>query len=500
MHAVGEVNRNVFEPDFNRSIKVEATDQRLTSNAGALLLREADHRLQLIWGITDSMRDPRNPDRIRYSLAELIRERVFSMSLGCSAQDDVDLLCHDPAFRMSVWDRRGAEVIAERLASQPTQSRLLRILTSNSENLRALQRGLGDSIRRHVLSSQNRVVRQATIDIDSFPIEVHGQQKGAAYNGHYRRVMYHPLLASFSVGGDYDSTREGLRLGNGFIHAMLRQGQVHTADGMVRFLDHTHQQAMRMARRIDYRLDAGYTIGAVLDRMTEMNRRFIGRLKGNAVLDRRAEPHGKRPPGRPPAEGYQKLVELGKYQADGWRHAQRVVLVVIDEPDAETGQLDLFPRYFFLITNWREEQRSAAELLEHYRRRGTFEDRLGEFNQAIGVHLSSPSFKENEATFFLALLAYNLTSICRNELEDAVGGCWDLRRFQQFALRVGGLCIKKSGRLIMRIAQSAEPLWSQLASRLQDWTLPAELARRLRRQVGFTPPPRHAHLAAVLRT
>jgi len=497
---MGEVKRNVFEPDFNRSIKVEATDQRLTSNAGALLLREADQRLQLISSIAEKLCDPRDPSRIRYSLAELIRERVYTMSLGFSAQDDVDLLCHDPAFRMAVWDRRGMEVIEQRLASQPTQSRLLRMLTADPANLRAFQTGLGDSIRRHIFSTQNRPVRNATVDIDSFPSEVHGDQTGAAYNGHYKQTMYHPLVASLSVGGDYDSTREGLRLGNGFIHAILRQGQVHTAKGVARFLDHTHQQAVRMAWHVDYRLDAGYTIGAVLDRMTEKNRRFIGRLKRNPVLDRMAEPHLKRPPGRPPAEGSMKIVELGKYQAQDWKYAQRVILVVIDEPDAETGQLALFPRHFFLVTNWREEQRSGPQLLEHYRRRGTFEDRLGEFNQAIGVHLSSPHFKENEATFFLALLAYNLTSICRNELEDAVGGCWDLRRFQQFVLRVGGLCVKHSGRLIMRIAQSAELLWSRLACCLQGWILPAELTRRLKHHVGFTPPPAHAHLDAVLRS
>lgn len=497
---MGEVKRNVFEPDFNRSIKVEATDQRLTSNAGVLLLREADEQLQLISSIAEEMCDPRDPDHIRYTLTELIRERVYAMSLGFSAQDDLDLLCHDPAFRMAVWDRRGDQVVEERLASQPTQSRLLDTLTSNPANLHALQRGLGDSIRRHIFSTQNRPVRNATIDIDSFPSEVHGDQTGAAYNGLYRRTMYHPLVASFSVGGDYDSTREGLRLGNGFIHAMLRQGQVHTAKGMVRFLDHTHQQAVRMARHVDYRLDAGFTIGAVLDRMTEKKRRFVGRLKGNPVLDRMAEPHLTRPPGRPPAEGYQKIVELGKYQARDWQYAQRVILVVIDEPDPETGQLALFPRYFFLVTNWREQQRSGPELLQHYRRRGTFEDRLGEFNQAIGAHLSSRHFKENEATFFLALLAYNLTSICRNELEDAVGGCWDLRRFQQFVLRVGGLCVKHSGRLLMRIAQSAEPLWTRLARCLQGWILPAELTRRLKRHVGFTPPPPHAHMGAVLRS
>jgi hypothetical protein len=37
-----------------------------------------------------------------------------------------------------------------------------------------------------------------TVDIDSFPLPVHGQQPGAAYNGHYQEVVYHPLVASYS--------------------------------------------------------------------------------------------------------------------------------------------------------------------------------------------------------------------------------------------------------------------------------------------------------------
>jgi hypothetical protein len=45
--------------------------------------------------------------------------------------------------------------------------------------------------------------------------------------------LYHPLIASFSVEGDYDSTRQGYRLGNGFIRAILRKGNVHTADGII---------------------------------------------------------------------------------------------------------------------------------------------------------------------------------------------------------------------------------------------------------------------------
>jgi len=347
-----------------------------------------------------------------------------------------------------------------------------------------------------VVASGGRRVRQATVDIDSFPIEVHGKQHGAEYNGYYKKTVYHPLVASLSVGGDYDSTRSGQRLGNGFIHATLRQGQVHTANGMKRFVDKTDDNAHTIAQNVDYRLDAGYTIGSVMDALSSKNRRFVGRLKTNAKLDALAAEHIARPPGRPPAGGYEYTVELGLYKVDSWEHAQRLILVVVDQPDVKTGQLNLIPRWFFLVTNWLEESRSADELLAHYRKRGTFEDRLGEFNESIGVHLSSQGFQENEVTMLLALLAFNLNTICRNELEDSVGGSWDMRRFVLFVLKVGGEIVKHSRRLVLRIAESAQPLWSRLIGRLEGWQLKPGQASKPH---GFTPPPRHAHLSEVLR-
>ena len=39
---MGEAQGTLFEPEFNRSIKVQTCEQRITSHAGALLLREFD--------------------------------------------------------------------------------------------------------------------------------------------------------------------------------------------------------------------------------------------------------------------------------------------------------------------------------------------------------------------------------------------------------------------------------------------------------------------------
>jgi hypothetical protein len=497
---MGEVQGTFFEPEFNRSVKVELGDERVTSDSGVLLLREIDHVLGLTESLADNLFDPRNQDKIRYQLVELLRERSYAMAMGYSAQDDLDRLAHDPAMRMAVWNRPGDSVLEERLASQPTHSRLIDILANNRDNLNALREALFDWNHRHLRSTGgDHAVMHATIDVDSFPIQVHGDQQGARHNKHYGDKVYHPLVASFSVDGDYDSAHSGNRLGNGFIHAVLRQGQVHTSKGCLRFMKNTLRKARDLGRCIDFRLDAGFTSGEVLDYLTDEKVRFCGRLKTNAVLERMAARHLCRPVGRPPAEGYEKLIEL-EYQAERWKHSQRVVLVVMDRPDPKTGQLNLAPKHFFIVTNRSKQERSAEDVVAHYRQRGTFEDRIGEFQGAIGVHLSSQEFADNEATFLMAMLAYNLSSQLRIELEDELGSCWDLSRFQKTVLKVGGRVVKHSRRLFLRVAKSVSSLWDRAIFRIRRLRLPARW-RKLQgpRRASWTAPPAHSYLCEVLR-
>ena len=331
------------------------------------------------------------------------------------------------------------------------------------------------------------------VTVDSFPLPVHGRQPGAAYNGYYQEVVYHPLVASYSVAGKYDSMQEGHRLGNGFLHAILRQGQVHTAHGVKRFLQEVVRKAQRLGHVLDLRLDAGYTDGATLDYLTGEKLRFIGRLKSNAVLDRMAAPHLKRPVGRPPQGGYEDVIELGWYQAEWWQHPQRVLLVIVDRPDPKTGQLNLLPDYFFLVVGWQAEELDGPAALEHYRQRGTFEDRLGEFRQAIRPHLSHEDFQANEALLRLSLLAFNLASLLRIEYEGAAGSCFDLGRFQRDVLKAGGRVVKGANRLLLRVAQVVVLFWERLAACLALETsrpLPARFPPASRPLPARFPPPR----------
>jgi hypothetical protein len=497
---VGEGTKPLFEPSFNLAIKVQGGHDRLTSDAGMLLLREADHRLGLTESLAAGLYDRRDPERVRYSLVELLRERLYALAQGYDAQDDLDELAHDPAMRLAAWDRPGQRVTEERLASQPTQSRLLAALGNHKPNIERLRETLADWSARHLRATGNdHTARRITIDVDSLPIEAYGSQAGRKYNGYYREEIFHPLVASYSVGGDYDGFHEGYRLGQGFIHAVLRAGNVHTASGAKRFFLETARKAKQLGYVAEMRFDAGFAEGPILDFLTEQGIPFLARLKANRRLDKLATPHLKRPVGRPPKEGREVLVELGPYQAESWRYPQRLILVIVDDPDPKTG-LFQEPDYFFLVTSFTAQQRPAEERLDCYRQRGTFEDRLGEFRQWIGPKLSSQDFATNEATLLLSLLAFNLANMLRCELEDGAGACWDLGRFQKSVLKAGGRIAKKAGRVVVQLAAAVVPFWQRLVARLQDWRLPNRFPTPRRPSYRpFVPPPGHAFHTRVIR-
>lgn len=108
------------------------------------------------------------------------------MAIGYSAQDDVDRLTHDPAFRTAVWNRTGDRVIHERRANQAPQFRPLAMMAPDRTNVIALRDESHQPILRRIADAGNdKRGRQATIDLDSFPIEAHGKQRGSSYDDHY---------------------------------------------------------------------------------------------------------------------------------------------------------------------------------------------------------------------------------------------------------------------------------------------------------------------------
>src|SRR4051794_23023950 len=91
-----------LSPVAGQPARITFDGGRLTSDAGVLLLAEVEHRLGLAERLARCLTDPRAPERVRHTLAEMIRFRVLLIAAGYPAANDCDPLRVDPAFKMAV--------------------------------------------------------------------------------------------------------------------------------------------------------------------------------------------------------------------------------------------------------------------------------------------------------------------------------------------------------------------------------------------------------------
>lgn len=468
---MGELQGTLFTLDFNRSVRIEARQERLTADAGVLLMRELSETLGLPGLVSQHLSDPRDPATITHPFLELMHTRVLALAQGWGDQNDVGLLHADPAFRLAISERRGdgplrrqpEAQVPEGLCSQPTLSRLMRTLASQENRA-----GLGVILREIARSFLRLPRREITLDLDSLPNEVHGHQPGSAFNRHYGIRCYHPLVAS--VDGRF------------FLGARLREGNAHTAAGGLDFVLPLLRWLKILVPRVWLRADAGFPEPAFLDALEAEAVPYVCRLRSNAVLERLAAPFLRRPAGRPPAEGRTWLHEL-RYQAGSWSRKRRVVLVVLERSDE---QQHLFLDHFFLLTSASSREESPQALLERYRQRGSAEADFGDCNTALapalsstprpkahyrGHHLSDAaepidSFAVNEAELLLCLIAANLMAGGAELLRRDGHARWSRSRFRAFLLKTAGRVLLGHRRVTVVIDAARAHLWQRFRSRL----------------------------------
>ncbi|HUW83388.1 MAG TPA: transposase, partial [Phycisphaerae bacterium] len=78
---------------------------RLTSDAGAMLLREVDRRLGLTSALAACITDPRCVRRIRHDRHRMLTQRVFGIGLGYEDLNDHQSLRDEPLFQVLVAQR-----------------------------------------------------------------------------------------------------------------------------------------------------------------------------------------------------------------------------------------------------------------------------------------------------------------------------------------------------------------------------------------------------------
>lgn len=286
---MGETLRPVTA-GFNRSLSIETRAERLTGDPGAVLLREALDATGIIGWMAARMKDRRRQVDVVHDLPSLLRTMVLLIAQGWQDHDDADALRHDPATRLATGSSAGLTPLTKHtgLASQPTLSRCTAMLAEPS-NLKVLREAALELAGRN-LRAENGGQRRTrmTLDVDSLPLEVHGHQPKAEWNGHYRTRINHPLVTSIAETGD-------------MLDAWLRPGNVGTAEGALDvILDVVDRAEASLCKITTVRIDAGFPSGALLSGLEKRGIHHVARRRANAALDRLAAPHMKRPPGRRP--------------------------------------------------------------------------------------------------------------------------------------------------------------------------------------------------------
>src|SRR3954467_14516729 len=167
-----------------KAVRVSFDGGRLTSDAGVLMLADIERRLGVVERLVRCLEDPRAPERVRHTLAEMIRFRVLLIAAGYPDGNDCDALKSDPAFKMAVGrlPESGAD-----LCSQPTISRL-----ENLPGATALKRMMAAMVDLFC-DSFDQVPRRILLDIDDTEDRVHGGQQLSLWNAHYDSRCFLPV-------------------------------------------------------------------------------------------------------------------------------------------------------------------------------------------------------------------------------------------------------------------------------------------------------------------
>jgi hypothetical protein len=142
-------NQNVMQPEQDSPSMTECSAEQLefqglgrrvvvgrfdggpiSSDGGALLLREVEARTGILSELAQCFSDYRDPDRIEHTTLELLVQRVLGIAQGWEDLNDHDRLRHDPLFADAVGksdpigaDRRHEADRGKALASSSTLNR-----------------------------------------------------------------------------------------------------------------------------------------------------------------------------------------------------------------------------------------------------------------------------------------------------------------------------------------------------------------------------------------
>src|SRR5271157_3759025 len=185
-----------------RQVVADFTGGTLSTDAGALLLREVDFNLGMTTGLAQCFTDWRNQRWVEHTLPELLAQRLYGLALGYEDINDHAQLRRDPllATACDKTDPLGQDRFnpSHRGLALAGPSTLNRLELSNNRDTRCHKLPHDPArIEACLLQMGARCLpkhaQEIVIDLDAMGHLLHGEQEGRYFNAYYGDYCYLPL-------------------------------------------------------------------------------------------------------------------------------------------------------------------------------------------------------------------------------------------------------------------------------------------------------------------
>jgi hypothetical protein len=181
-----------FQTHFSREVVARFDGGTMTSDAGAVLLRETDRRLGLLPRLADCFEDRRQPWLISHTVQDMVAQRGYALALGYEDLTDHDQLREDPLLAVLSGKQRVGE---EPLAGKSTLNRLELggQVPSRYKKIHYREEAIDELLTKVFLEAHAEAPEQIVLDLDTTDLPLHGHQEGRFFHGYYDSYCYLPL-------------------------------------------------------------------------------------------------------------------------------------------------------------------------------------------------------------------------------------------------------------------------------------------------------------------
>ncbi len=349
-----------FAPAEGRRVVAGFDGGAVTSDAGALLLGQADRAIGLIDRFAACFNDARTAALVEHQVGTMVMQRVFGIALGYEDLNDHDELRGDPVMAVLAGKLAARRADCAPLAGKSTLNRLE---LSRPEPTRyhkvshdpaAIETLFVDVF----LQTHRRPPAQIILDLDATDDPLHGHQEGRFFHGYYDCYYYLPLYVF---------------CGRHLLAAKLRRSNIDASAGaleeIARIVAHLRRRWPRV--RILLRGDSGFAREALMA-WCEANRvdYLLGmarneRLVAAITTELIAASVESLQTGRPA----RRFKDFRYATLDSWSRERRVV------GKAEVTGGEANPR--FVVTSLKPAEAAARHLYQAiYCARGEMENRI----------------------------------------------------------------------------------------------------------------------------